>query len=171
MSLGKIGLGNAHYFKEVPDPKLDEIKKLLESTAEKEKLEGMKRLIAVSNTSLTDAVTQKQFISKGRDVSSFFPNVVKNVVCQNVEVKRLVYMYLVHYAEFETEAALLAINTFQKDLNAHNQLIRSQALRVMSSIRVKMIAQIVILAIKKCVNDPSPYVRKTAAHAIPKVYR
>ena len=110
-------------------------------------------------------------ISKGKDVSNLFPEVVKNVVCPNVEVKKLVYMYLIHYAEFQQDAALLAINTFQKDLDNPNQLIRAQALRVMSSIRLKVIVQIIQLAIKKCVTDSSPYVRKMAAHAITKVYR
>lgn len=46
-----------------------------------------------------------------------------------------------------------------------------QALRVLSSIRLKVIVQIIILAIKKCITDTSPYVRKTAAHAIAKVYK
>lgn len=51
-----------------------------------------------------------------------------------------------------------------------NQLIRAGALRVLSSIRVKMISPIVMLAIKDASSDMSPYVRKTAAHAIPKLY-
>ena len=33
-----------------------------------------------------------------------------------------------------------------------------------------MIASVVVLAVKKCAADPSPYVRKAAAYAIPKVY-
>jgi AP-3 complex subunit beta len=41
---------------------------------------------------------------------------------------------------------------------------------VLSSIRVKMISPIVMLAIKDASSDMSPYVRKTAAHAIPKLY-
>lgn len=77
-----------------------------------------------------------KMISKGRDVSSLFPDVVKNVVCKNLEVKKLVYMYLMHYAELEPELALLSINTFQKALSDQNPLIRASALRVMSSIRV-----------------------------------
>jgi AP-3 complex subunit beta len=34
-----------------------------------------------------------------------------------------------------------------------------------------VINQLVLLAIKKAASDPSPYVRKTAAYAIPKLYR
>jgi AP-3 complex subunit beta len=41
----------------------------------------------------------------------------------------------------------------------------------MSSIRVKIIIHIVVKNIQKCVKDSSPYVRKTAAHAISKVFR
>jgi len=48
VNLGKLGLGgNSHYFREVSNPKLEEIKKLLDGKTDKEKLEGMKRLIAV----------------------------------------------------------------------------------------------------------------------------
>jgi len=55
-------------------------------------------------------------MSKGRDVSMFFPDVVKNVVSPSLEVKKLVYMFLVRYAEVKQELALLAINSFQKDM-------------------------------------------------------
>lgn len=48
--------------------------------------------------------------------------------------------------------------------------MRAMALRVLSGIRVPMIGNIVSLGIKKCAGDPSPYVRKTAALAIPKLY-
>uniref|UniRef100_A0A9J7XA40 AP-3 complex subunit beta n=1 Tax=Cyprinus carpio carpio TaxID=630221 RepID=A0A9J7XA40_CYPCA len=51
-----------------------------------------------------------------------------------------------------------------------NQLIRASALRVLSSIRVTIIVPIMMLAIKEAASDMSPYVRKTAAHAIPKLH-
>eukprot|EP01120_Amphizonella_sp_Union-15-10_P017775 TRINITY_DN9994_c0_g1_i1.p1 TRINITY_DN9994_c0_g1~~TRINITY_DN9994_c0_g1_i1.p1 ORF type:complete len:1013 (+),score=198.95 TRINITY_DN9994_c0_g1_i1:103-3141(+) len=138
--------------------KIEEIKNLLDGagSTDKDKMEGMKRLIAM--------------MSKGTEVSSLFPSVVKLVVCKNIEVKKLVYIYLVHYSELESDAALLAINTLKRDLEDPNQLIRAHALRVMSSIRVKIIIQLVVLAVKKAVTDSSPYVRKTAAHALTKIY-
>ena len=52
-----------------------------------------------------------------------------------------------------------------------NQFIRASALRVLSSIRVPIIVPIMMLAIKEASADMSPYVRKTAAHAIQKLYR
>jgi vesicle coat complex subunit len=71
----------------------------------------------------------------------------------------------------EPEAALLAINTLKKELSNTNQLARANALRTMSSIRVRIISQLVGLAVKKAATDSSPYVRKTAACAIPKLVR
>ena len=111
-----------------------------------------------------------QLISRGRNVSEFFAQVVKNVASQNLEIRKLVYIYLLRYAEQEPDLALLSINTFQKDLTDPNPLIRSMALRVLSGIKVPMIGSIVVLAIKKCAADISPYVRKAAALAIPKCY-
>ena len=112
-------------------------------------------------------------LSKGRDVSEFFPDVVKNVVVKSVEVKKTVYIYLVHYADYDNscrEIALLSINSFQKDMSGTNQLIRGLALRVMTSIRVPDIIQIQLLAVRKCATDSSPYVRKCAATALPKIF-
>ena len=56
-------------------------------------------------------------LSQGGDISEYFPDVVKNVSAGSVEVKKLVYIYLVHYADFNKtcrELALLSINSFQK---------------------------------------------------------
>uniref|UniRef100_A0A4W3H6E2 AP-3 complex subunit beta n=1 Tax=Callorhinchus milii TaxID=7868 RepID=A0A4W3H6E2_CALMI len=111
-----------------------------------------------------------QMIARGKNTSDLFPAVVKNVACKNIEVKKLVYVYLVRYAEEQQDLALLSISTFQRGLKDPNQLIRASALRVLSSIRVPIIVPIMMLAIKEAASDMSPYVRKTAAHAIPKLY-
>ena len=70
-------------------------------------------------------------ITLGRDVSCFFPDVVKNVIVNSAELKKLVYFYLITYAETNQELALLSINTFQKDLASSNQRIRANALKAM----------------------------------------
>ncbi|XP_078112787.1 AP-3 complex subunit beta-2 isoform X2 [Sander vitreus] len=129
---------------------------MLDSNKDSLKLEAMKRIVAM--------------IARGKNTSDLFPAVVKNVACKNIEVKKLVYVYLVRYAEEQQDLALLSISTFQRGLKDPNQLIRASALRVLSSIRVTIIVPIMMLAIKEAASDMSPYVRKTAAHAIPKLY-
>eukprot|EP00898_Chlorokybus_atmophyticus_P008849 jgi/Chlat1/8966/Chrsp94S08262 len=157
--LGRVG-GDAQYFDEDGSAGASgngaELRALLDSSFAPEKIQGLKRLIAM--------------MSMGDDMSFFFPYAVKNIVSQSLEVRRLVYVYVAHYAEKKPDEALLCINTFQKDLNDPNPLIRALALRALSSIRVHIIVNLVVLAIQKCAVDPSPYVRKAAAHAIPKVF-
>ena len=112
--------------------------------------------------------------TSGKDVSQYFPDVVKNVIAKDVQVKKLVYMYLTHYADADAETrelALLSINTFQRDMSSPNMLLRSLALRVLCSIRIKDIVTLQMLAASTCARDSSPYVRKTAAHALSKLYR
>ena len=101
----------------------------------------------------------------------FFSSVVKNVASPNIEIKKLVYIYLLHHAEQEPDLALLSINTMQKSLSDKDPQVRALALKTMSGIRVPVISQIVSLAIKKGAVDMSPYVRRAAALAIPKCYR
>uniref|UniRef100_A0A3Q4HYP7 Adaptor related protein complex 3 subunit beta 2 n=1 Tax=Neolamprologus brichardi TaxID=32507 RepID=A0A3Q4HYP7_NEOBR len=127
----------------------DDLKEMLDSNKDSLKLEAMKRIVAM--------------IARGKNASDLFPAVVKNVACKNIEVKKLVYVYLVRYAEEQQDLALLSISTFQRGLKDPNQLIRASALRVLSSIRVTIIVPIMMLAIKEAASDMSPYVRKTTS--------
>ncbi|THH14725.1 hypothetical protein EW146_g5644 [Bondarzewia mesenterica] len=137
-----ISRGGSATYLDTGEDKVKNIRKQLDSNSDREKLEAMKRLIAM--------------ISKGRNVSEFFAQVVKNVAVPNLEVRKLVYIYLLRYAEAEPDLALLSINTFQRDLADSSPLIRAMALRVLSGIRVPTIGGIVVLAIKKCAADVSP---------------
>uniref|UniRef100_A0A8C0FVL3 Adaptor related protein complex 3 subunit beta 1 n=1 Tax=Bubo bubo TaxID=30461 RepID=A0A8C0FVL3_BUBBB len=132
------------------------LKQMLESSKDSAKLDAMKRIVGM--------------IAKGKNASELFPAVVKNVASKNIEIKKLVYVYLMRYAEEQQDLALLSISTFQRALKDPNQLIRASALRVLSSIRVPIIVPIMMLAIKEASSDLSPYVRKNAAHAIQKLY-
>uniref|UniRef100_A0A914HB65 Protein kinase domain-containing protein n=1 Tax=Globodera rostochiensis TaxID=31243 RepID=A0A914HB65_GLORO len=118
--------------------KFNDLKAMLDSNRENVKMDAMRRII--------------NMVARGKDVSEMFPAVVKNVAAKNLELKKLVYVYLV------------------RALKDPNQLIRASALRVLSSIRVQMISPVVMLAIREAIRDMSPYVRKVAAHAIPKLF-
>lgn len=134
-----------------------QIKKLLDSRNEREVLDGLRRVISM--------------MYRSQKTLPYFSSVVKNVASSNLEIKKLVYIYLTHHAEQDPDMTLLSINTIQKSLSDSNPQVRALALRTMSNIRVPVISQIVSLAIKKGVGDMSPYVRRAAALAIPKCYR
>jgi AP-3 complex subunit beta len=114
---------------------------------------------------------QMQLMYRSQPCLTYFSSVVKNVASPNIEIKKLVYIYLLNHAEQEPDLALLSINTIQKSLSDGNPQVRALALKTMSGIRVPVISQIVSLAIKKGLGDMSSYVRKSAALAIPKCYR
>lgn len=50
----------------------------------------------------------------GKDVSGLFPDVLKNMQTEDLELKKLVYLYLMNYAKTQPELVILAVNTFVK---------------------------------------------------------
>jgi len=133
------------------------MKALLDSRSDRDIIDGLRRVISM--------------IYLNKPALPYFSSVVKNVANPNIEVKKLVYIYLLHYAESDPDLALLSVNAIQKSLGDQNPQVRAMALRTMSGMRVPVISQIVSLAIKRGVSDLSPHVRKAAALAIPKCYQ
>ncbi|RMD45110.1 hypothetical protein DV735_g116, partial [Chaetothyriales sp. CBS 134920] len=152
IGIGKL-LGSGSRLKSVPFAKL---KALLDSRNDRDILEGLKKVISM--------------IYENKPCLPYFSSVVKNVANPNIEVKKLVYIYLLHYAETDQDLALLSVNAIQKSLTDQNPQVRALALRTMTGMKVPLISQIVTLAIKRGVGDMSPHVRKAAALAIPKCY-
>lgn len=46
--------------------------------------------------------------------SSLFPDVVNCMQTDNLELKKLVYLYLMNYAKSQPDMAIMAVNTFVK---------------------------------------------------------
>ena len=132
------------------------LKTLLDSRSDRDILDGLKRVVSM--------------IYQNKPCLPYFSSVVKNVANPNIEIKKLVYIYLLHYAESDQDLALLSVNAIQKSLTDQNPQVRAVALRTMAGMRVPLISQIVSLAIKRGAGDMSPHVRKGAALAIPKCY-
>ena len=51
----------------------------------------------------------------GKDVSLLFPSILKNMETQNIELKKLIYLYIINYARLYPDMAIMAINSFTKD--------------------------------------------------------
>ena len=50
----------------------------------------------------------------GKDVSPIFPDVVNCMQTDDLELKKLVYLYLINYAKSQPDLAIMAVNTFVK---------------------------------------------------------
>ena len=53
-------------------------------------------------------------MTRGKDVSMLFTDVVKNMATTDMELKKLIYLYIINYAKSHADLAILAINTFRK---------------------------------------------------------
>lgn len=88
----------------------------------------------------------------------------------DLEQKKLVYLYLMNYAKTQPELVILAVNTFVKDTDDPNPLVRALAIRTMGCLRAEKIIDYLSDPLQKCLRDENPYVRKTAALCVAKLY-
>ncbi|KAK5958104.1 beta-adaptin [Knufia fluminis] len=106
----------------------------------------------------------------GKDVSQLFPDVLKNIATGDLDQKKLVYLYLMNYAKSHPDLCILAVNTFVQDSEDPNPLIRALAIRTMGCIRVDKMIDYMEEPLRKTLKDESPYVRKTAALCVAKLF-
>ncbi|KAL9636354.1 MAG: hypothetical protein Q9204_002296 [Flavoplaca sp. TL-2023a] len=106
----------------------------------------------------------------GKDVSALFPDVLKNIATADLDQKKLVYLYLMNYAKSHPDLCILAVNTFVQDSEDPNPLVRALAIRTMGCIRVDKIVDYMEEPLRKTLRDESPYVRKTAAICVAKLF-
>ena len=183
---------------------IGELKEELANPKMEKKKEAVKKVIAA--------------MTVGKDVSMLFTDVLNCIQTGNIELKKLVYLYLINYAKSQPDLAILAVNTFVKaraagrrqpflhvpppllqppppptppsaprprqalmpggaapvfssqDTQDPNPLIRALAVRTMGCIRVDKIVEYLCEPLRKCLKDEDPYVRKTAAVCVAKLY-
>ena len=107
---------------------------------------------------------------QGDNVQFLFSSMLRCVKTADLELKKLTYLYLTTYSSQEPEQAIMAVNTFIQDSQDPNPLIRALAVRTMCKIRLESVAENMILPLKQRLQDNDPYVRKTAAFGVAKLY-
>lgn len=150
------GMTDSKYFTTTKKGEIFELKSELNNDKKEKKKEAVKKVIAS--------------MTVGKDVSALFPDVVNCMQTDNLELKKLVYLYLMNYAKSQPDMAIMAVNTFVKDCEDTNPLIRALAVRTMGCIRVDKITEYLCEPLRKCLKDEDPYVRKTAAVCVAKLY-
>ncbi|KAL7749680.1 hypothetical protein RI367_004908 [Sorochytrium milnesiophthora] len=109
-------------------------------------------------------------MTMGNDMSQLFPDVLNCMNLGDVDVKKMVYLYLMNYSKSKPDLAMMAVNSLLKDIEHFNPLVRALALRTMSYIPVDKIQDNLCDPLRKCMKDNDPYVRKTAAICVAKLY-
>lgn len=149
-------MSDARYFTTTKKGEMFELKADLNSERKDKRKEAVKKVIAS--------------MTVGKDVSALFPDVINCMQTDNLELKKLVYLYLMNYAKSQPDMAIMAVNTFVKDCDDTNPLIRALAVRTMGCIRVDKITEYLCEPLRKCLKDEDPYVRKTAAVCVAKLF-
>ena len=101
---------DSKYFTTTKKGEIFELKSELNSDKKERKREAVKKVIAS--------------MTVGKDVSALFPDVINCMQTDNLELKKLVYLYLMNYAKSQPDMAIMAVNTFVKDCEDPNPLIR-----------------------------------------------
>ena len=78
---------------------------------------------------------------------------------------------MMNYAKPQLDMVIMAVNTFVKDYEDPNPVIRALAVRTMGCIRVDKITEYPCEPLRKCLEDEDPYVRKTAAVSVAKSFK
>ncbi|RKP23095.1 Clathrin/coatomer adaptor, adaptin-like protein [Syncephalis pseudoplumigaleata] len=109
-------------------------------------------------------------MTMGNDMSPLFPDVIACLSIPNLEVKKMVYLYVTNYCRSKPEMARMAAPYFEKDVNDANPLIRALAIRSMGYIHIDRVVDGFCDPLRHCLRDPDPYVRKTAAVGVAKLF-
>ena len=153
----RLGQGGSKYFMN-PNPEDAELQEGLNSMKLSKQKDAMKQIIAS--------------MTIGKDVSKLFPDVVKLIRTKNIELKKLVYLYLINYARVKPDLIFLAVAAFHSDAKeGATPLIRGLAIRTMGCIRVPEIVSYLCETLSSCIRDKDAYVRKTAAMCVSKLYQ
>ncbi len=79
-------------------------------------------LLRVSRPKKKEAVKKViAAMTVGKDVSMLFPAVVNCMQTEDLELKKLVYLYLINYAKTQPDLAIMAVNTFVKVWNCSSK--------------------------------------------------
>mmetsp|Transcript_39931 Transcript_39931/g.87163 ORF Transcript_39931/g.87163 Transcript_39931/m.87163 type:complete len:851 (+) Transcript_39931:130-2682(+) len=110
------------------------------------------------------------YMTLGIDVSPLFSEMVMASATQDLVQKKMVYLYLVNYAESNSELAILAVNTLHKDCRDDDPMIRGLALRSLCSLNVVNMVEYLQPAVQRALEDVNGYVRKTAVIGVIKLF-
>ena len=124
------------YFQNSKNTEIAELQAELNSMKIDQQKEAMKQIIAS--------------MTIGKDVSALFAHVVKCMRTPNVELKKLIYLYIINYAKAKPDITLLAVNCFSTDaLDKTSPIIRALAVRTMGCIRVSEVVSYLFETLKK----------------------
>lgn len=137
---------------------IDELKDFLSSKYPQTRKDAVRRVVEQMNL--------------GKDMSSLFPDIVKNMGINNddIELKKLIYLFIINYSLEKPELMILVINSFLQDTLSDNPLIKCMALKTMCMLPIEMVLEYLEQPITDGLLSDNAYVRKTSVICLLKIY-
>lgn len=104
------------------------------------------------------------------DMSPLFPAIIECMALPVIEIKKMCYLFVMNYARLKPEGSQQALSHLLRDLESPNPLLRALALRTISTVHVKEYVENLVQPLRHLLQDPDPYVRKTAAIGVAKLH-
>ena len=86
------------FFSNMKSSELAELQNELNSMKHDDRKEAAKQVIAM--------------MTIGKDVSSLFPHMVKCMETPHIDMKKLIYLYIINYAKIKPDLTIMAVNSF-----------------------------------------------------------
>ncbi|PLW24099.1 hypothetical protein PCASD_14282 [Puccinia coronata f. sp. avenae] len=112
----------------------------------------------------------KGFQRKKNTLKKIVANMTMCMGIQVLEIKKMVYLYLTNYARSKPDLVKFTMDGFLSDSHDRNPLIRALAIRTMSYISVPAVHRALLDPLRHALKDTDPYVRKTAAICVAKLF-
>ncbi|KAL2800279.1 adaptin N terminal region-domain-containing protein [Aspergillus keveii] len=145
-----------------PQGKVAELRQELNSGGKKDKNYSAKKIALkkiVANMTMSN-----------NDMIALFPDIIDCMNLPSLEIKKMCFLFLVNYSRMKPEIALKALPILVNDMEATNPLVRALALRTIAYVHVREFVEATVQPLKRLMGDMDPYVRKTAAFCVAKLY-
>ncbi|KZT59785.1 vesicle-mediated transport-related protein [Calocera cornea HHB12733] len=109
-------------------------------------------------------------MTMGNDMSSLWGDIMECLNTPLFEVKKMIYLYVMNYARIKAEQIDPAIRALLQDANDRNPLLRALAIRTLAYIPLPVAMESLCDPLRHSLKESDPYVRKTAAICVAKMY-
>uniref|UniRef100_G1RDH5 AP complex subunit beta n=1 Tax=Nomascus leucogenys TaxID=61853 RepID=G1RDH5_NOMLE len=148
---------DSRYFTTNKKGEIFELKAELNNEKNEKRKEAVKKVIAA--------------MTVGKDVSSLFPDVVNCMQTDNLELKKLVCLYLMNYAKSQPDMAIMAVNSFcLKDEDPYVRKTAAVCVAKLHDINAQMVEdQGFLHSLRDLIADSNPMVVAKAVAALSEI--
>lgn len=106
------------------------------------------------------------------ELVALFPDIVQLMKLDDMEIRKSCFHYIANYAHLvHHNVSAEALPYFQRFVVDQNPILRTLSLRTLSAVSSKQYVELTFNVIETSLQDQNPYVRKSAAYAVSKLYQ